>query len=112
MNFTCLLSLQATFGVKYKNVAPVRAPRGPAGSENRSHTMRQLSSSMSSLDQVGRPEPRLAKMIAPREDERATFDTYTYKWCMPSYYGKGKIQTDNLCSNQPKNDISDHKITQ
>ena len=45
---------------------------------------------MSALDKVGRPEPRLAKMIAPREDERATFDTYTYKWCMPSYYGKGR----------------------
>ena len=80
--------------MKYKNIAPVRAPRGP-GSEG-PQIRGQLSSSMSALDKVGRPEPRLAKMIAPREDERATFDTYTYKWCMPSYYGKGRSTCERM----------------
>lgn len=76
-------SLQATFGVKYKDVAPVHAPRGP------NILGRHFSLSSSALDKAGNPEPRLVKMIALRQQERPTYDTYTYKWCAPPYYGQG-----------------------
>lgn len=72
-----------TFGVKYKDVMPVAAPKGPLSRSA------GLSRSMSCLNEK-REEPRLAKMIKSRYDEPTTYDTYTYKWCMPSYYTKGE----------------------
>lgn len=83
--------MQAVFGVKYKGYARVHAPRGSVP------LTRQLSSSTSAIDSLGGPEPaRLSRMIAMREEEKPTFDTYTYKWCTPAYYGSTSGSTCDL----------------
>ena len=62
----------------------MRAPYGPMA------LGRQLSSSTSALDMVGRPPARLHTLVAQRRTEKPTYDTYSHKWCLPSYYDRGR----------------------
>lgn len=77
---------KAVFGVKYKEYAPVSAPR----SASLGRGMSQSTSALDRIEEESRPMTRLEKMIAERENEKTTYDTYTYKWCTPSYYGRGE----------------------